>query len=795
MSSVKAEDTKRGGFDQIGKSIPRKEDARLLRGQGVYVDDIEVPGALHACFVRSPHAHARIARMDTSRAQALPGVVAVLDGYVINKWTGSLKLAPPIEGLQPTEMTTLPVDKVRFHGDPVACVVATDRYVAEDAAELVDVEYDVLEAVTSYDAALADGAPLVDETLSSNLVSHQKFEAGDIARRKAEAHRIVEASFAMQRMTHIPIETRGCIAVWDDGRQHLTMHIGSQAPHPMRSALAGRLKLAEHQVTITSPDVGGAFGQKIIVYREEITVAALARYLKRPVRWREDRLENLSSSLQARENTVLTRAAVDRDGRILSLEAEIREDFGAYCFYPANYLARVIGMILTGPYRIQDFAFEVKIALTNKCGAGPMRAPMAITSLVMDGTLDAVARELDLDPAEVRRVNMLRAADFPFAMPTGEMLEDVTPSECFERGLEEVDYSGFRTRQAEDREKGIYRGIGICNVIESTTYGSAFYKAAGIPGSGHEAAWVKIEPSGAIRASAGLMGTGQSYETPYAQAVAEGLGVDASEVEVLLGNTDIAPYGMGARGSRGATAGGGTLFLTALDLKTKMLDIAAALLGLNSASELEMRGGKVLRHVAGEWTEAGLGLVDIARTAYLDPLKLPEGMQPGLEMHRAWDPPQMTYSNAAHFCQVTLDAATGRIDIDRYLIVEDCGTVLNPLVVEGQQQGATVLGIGGVLLEHMVYDESGQNLCGTLADYMIPTACEAPEIEVIGQHTPNRRTPAGIKGMAEGGVMGATGAVNNAVNDALRPFGVVAERQPLSPDYIRSLLRGKAPSR
>jgi len=392
MSEVKAEDTRREGFDQIGKPMLRKEDARLLSGKGTYVDDIEIAGALHACFVRSPHAHARIAGFDLEDAKAVPGVVAVVTGQEVNGWTNGLKLAPPIEGLQPTGMTTLPLDKVRFHGDPVACVVATDRYVAEDAAELVYVDYDVLDAVTSYESALAEGAPLVDETLPSNLVSRQKFEAGDIVRRKAEAHRIVEASFAMQRMTHLPIETRGCIALWDDGRQHLTMHIGSQAPHPMRSTLAGRLNLGEHQVTVASPDVGGAFGQKIIVYREEITVAALARHLKRPVRWREDRLENLSASMQARENTVRTRAAVDRDGRILSLEADIVEDFGAYCFYPANYIARVIGMILTGPYRIQDYAFEVKIALTNKCGAGPMRAPMAITSLVMDGTLDAVAR-------------------------------------------------------------------------------------------------------------------------------------------------------------------------------------------------------------------------------------------------------------------------------------------------------------------------------------------------------------------------------------------------------------------
>jgi carbon-monoxide dehydrogenase large subunit len=446
-------------------------------------------------------------------------------------------------------------------------------------------------------------------------------------------------------------------------------------------------------------------------------------------------------------------------------------------------------MILTGPYRIDDYAFEVKVALTNKVGSGPMRAPMAIASLVMDGTLDAVARELGLDPATVRRVNMLRPTDLPWTMPTGERLEDVTPFECFERALEAFDYQGSRARQAADREGGIYRGLGICNVVESTTYGSAFYKAAGIPGSGHEAAWVKVEPSGQVRASAGLMGTGQSYETPYAQVVAEGLGVDPSEVDIVLGNTDVAPYGMGARGGRGATAGGGTLYLAALDLKAKVLDIAAAQLGLNSAGQLDVKRGRVLRQAGGKWSDAGLGLADVARIAYLDPLKLPAGTLPGLELHRTWDPPPMTYSNATHLCEVVIDPRTGQIRIGRYLVVEDCGTALNPKLVDGQQVGATVMGISGVLFEHMVYDDSGQNLCGTLADYLIPTAAEVPEIEVIGLHTPNRSTPAGIKGMAEGGVMGAIGAVNNAVNDALAPLGVTAMRQPLSPDYVRSLLR------
>ncbi|MCZ7660333.1 MAG: xanthine dehydrogenase family protein molybdopterin-binding subunit [Xanthobacteraceae bacterium] len=775
----------------IGAPLPRKEDYRFLTGQGRYLDDVAVPGALHAHFVRSPHAHARIVGIDVAAARKAPGVVAVVTGRELAEWTTPLRMAPPIEGLQPVEMATLPTDKVRFVGDPVACIVARDRYLAEDAAELVEVAYEPLTPVPDVARALAPGAPLVDETLASNLVSHQAFTAGDPARRFAEAAAVVEASFHQHRQTHAPIETRGCCAVWDAGRAHLTLHIGSQVPHPLRTTLARRLRLAESQVTVISPDIGGGFGQKIALYREELTVAALARALKRPVRWREDRGENLLAASHAREDSARTRAAVDRDGRILALELEIVEDFGAYCFYPANYLARVVAMILTGPYRVSDYAFSVQVALTNKCGNGPMRAPMAITSWIMDGTIEAIARRLGLDPVEVRRTNMLRASELPYAMPTGEVLEDVTPRETLEDALAAFDLAGFRVRQREDRARGIHRGLGICCVVESTTYGSAFYKAAGIAGSGHEAGWVKIEPSGAVNASVGLMASGQGYETAFAQVVGDVLSVDPGAVRIHLGNTDTAPYGMGSRGARGGTAGGSVLFLAAQALRDKVLAIAAALLGLNSSGELRLAEAKVQRRLGGEWTETGLSLADIAHVAYLDPLRLPQGMEPGLEAHKAYDPPPMTYSNATHLCEAVVDVRTGGVRLARYLVVEDCGTVLNQQIVTGQQHGAIAMGIGGVLLEEVVYDEDGQNRSGSFADYLLATAVEIPPIEVISRHTPNRRTPTGSKGMAEGGVMGAIGAVMSAVNDALAPFGVVAERQPLTPPYIRSLLRGK----
>jgi carbon-monoxide dehydrogenase large subunit len=781
-------------FRSIGRAELRREDRRLLTGRGRFIDDIEVRSALHACFVRSPHAHARILSIDTAAALQMPGVVAVLTGKDLAQHTTRHRMAPPIAGLQPVEMDTLPIDKVRFHGDPVACVIARDRYVAEDAAEQVVVEYETLPVVATMWQALAPDAPLVDDTLASNLLSHQSATHGEVDAALRSAHRVVESTFSQHRQTHLPIETRGCIATWDAGRQHLTFQVGTQAPHPYRTALAARLRLSESQVSVCSPDVGGAFGQKIALYREELTVAAAAMRLHRTVRWREDRMENLMASSQAREDHCRTRAAVDAEGRVLALELEIVEDFGAYSFYPGNYLARVVAMIVTGPYRIANYRYDVKVVLSNKTGNGPMRAPMAVTSWVMEGTMDAIARELRLDPVAVRRLNMLQSHEYPYTMATGEVLADITPRETMEAALAAIDYDAFRLRQAQARQRGEYLGLGLCTVVESTTYGSRFYKAAGIPGSGHEAAWVRIEPSGAVNASVGLGATGQGYETSLAQAVADGLGVASSCVKLHLGHTDIAPYGMGSRGARGATAGGGTLYLCAQEARRAVLAIAAHRLEV-PVDTLRLAEGRVEHGEAGLWADAGMTLADVARLAYFDPLTLPPGMKPGLEFHTTYEPPPMTYSNSTHACVVRLDVATGAVHIERYLAAEDCGTVLSPVVVQGQQHGAIAMGLSGALLEHVEYDpQTGQNLSGSLADYLVATACEIPRLELIAMHTPSRSTPGGMKGMAEGGVMGAIGAVTCAVNDALAPFGIVADRQPLTPIYLRSLLRDKQPA-
>ncbi len=772
----------------VGRALPRTEDRRFLLGQGRYLDDITIPGALEVCFVRSPHAHAEIRAIDTAAARALPGVVAVITGADLAGEITTLRMAPAITGVRPTEIAPLPSDKVRFVGDPVACVIACDRYVAEDAAELVEVDYVPLPAIASMAGAAAEDAALVDATVPHNLVAEESFSAGDPEGAFRRAAQVVEARFVQHRQTHLPIETRGIACVFDPGREHLTVHTGNQAPHPLRTALAARLGLSESQITVISPDVGGGFGQKIALLREELVVAALARRLGRPVRWREDRLENLLASLHAREETVTVQAAVDGLGRLLGLRARIEADMGAYCFFPANYMMRVVGMILPGPYRLRDYAFDLRVHLTNKCPAGPMRAPMAITSWVMEGTMDAIARALDADPVEIRRRNLLEDADLPYVTATGERYHSISSRGTMEAALDGLDYVAFRAAQAERRDRGELVGLGICNVVESTTYGSAFYKAAGIPGSGHETATVKVEPSGACSVAVGLMTSGQGYETTLAQAAAEGLGVDPGAVRVLIGNTDIAPYGMGARGSRGAAAGGGAAYLAGRRLQEKVLAIAAHLLNRNSSDGLALEAGHVMQRAGGGLQPSGLTLADIARVAFLDPLGLPDGMEPGLHVTTSYDPPPMTYSNSTHLCAIAVDRVTGMVRIERYLAAHDSGTVINPLVVEGQLHGAIAMGLSGALFEELVYDDQGQMLSGSLADYLIATATELPAIELIEHARPDAMTPLGIKGMAEGGVMGSIGAVCNAVADALAPLGICIDSQPLTPARLSALI-------
>jgi carbon-monoxide dehydrogenase large subunit len=760
----------------VGAALSPRETRRLVLGRGRYVGDLSAPGLLHAAFVRSPHAHARIVDIDVDAARRSPGIVAVLTGCDLARLTAPLRIAPPIEGLLPMEMATLPTDKVRFVGDPVACVVGDDRYLVEDACARVAVDYAPLAAVVDPERAQDPSLPRVDETVPDNRAYAGVFAHGDVDAALRAADRVVDVRFHQGRQTHAPMEPRGCLASWLPGDDTLTFWHSTQIPHPMRSALAARLGVPESAVRVITPDVGGGFGQKIPLYREELTTAAASRLLGRPVRWIETRRENLLAALHAREDRVDVRAAVTADGTLLGIDVRILTDFGAYAYFPANYMARVVGMMIPGAYRLRDYRYAITAVLTNKCPAGPYRAPMLICSWVTEGTIDAVARALALDPVEVRRRNMLDERDLPYTTATALRYRSVYPRETLERALAGFDYAERRREQAAARGAGRIVGIGVATYVEPNTYGSEFYKTAGIAGSGHDAALVRIEPSGAVSAQIGVVSQGQGHLTTVAQALADELAVPIDTVRVHAGDTAAAPYGMGTRGSRGGVVSAGAALGAAGVVKDKLLRIAAHLLEA-SVDDLELADGRV--HVRGA-TAAGLTIAQLAQKAYLAPTELPPDMEPGLEATHAFDPPALTFSSGTHVCEVEIDPETGRLTIPRYTIVEDCGRMLNPRVVEGQLHGATAQGLGGALLEEIVYDGEGQNLSATFMEYALPVASALPSFETAHLDRPDPGTPLGMKGMAEGGVMGASAAISNAVADALAPLGRDARRQPFT---------------
>jgi len=769
----------------VGAALSPRETKKLVLGRGSYIGDLTAPGLLHAAFVRSPHAHARILRIDVDAARRQPGIVAVLTGHDLARVTAPLRIAPPIDGLLPMEMPTLPADKVRFVGDPVACVIGEQRYHVEDACTLVDVAYEPLPAVVDPERAQDPGLPLVDDTIPANRAYAGVFASGDVAAALDAADRVVAVRFHQGRQTHVPLEPRGCLASWLAGDETLTFWHSTQIPHPIRSALAARLGISESAVRVITPDVGGGFGQKIPLYREELTTAAASRLLGRPVRWIETRRENLLASLHAREDIVDVRAAMKSDGTILGLDVKILTDFGAYAYFPANYMARVIGMMIPGAYRLRAYRYAITAVLTNKCPAGPYRAPMLICSWVTEGTIDAVARALALDPIEVRRRNMLAESDLPYTTATELIYRSVYPRDTLERALAAFDYEDRRREQARARAAGRIAGIGVATYVEPNTYGSEFYKTAGIPGSGHDAAIVRIEPSGAVAAQIGIVSQGQGHLTTVAQALADELTVPIEQIRVQSGDTAAAPYGMGTRGARGGVVSAGAALGAARVLKQKLLRIAAHLLEA-PLEDLELVEGAI--RVRGTPTSR-ITLAQLAQKAYFAPTDLPAGMEPGLEATHAFDPPPLTFSSGTHICQIEIDPETGGLTIPRYTIVEDCGRMLNPRVVEGQLHGATAQGLGGALLEEVVYDLDGQNRSATLLDYAIPTAALMPSFEIEHLERLDPNTPLGMKGMAEGGVMGASAAISNAVADALAPLGVAAGRQPFTARRLAEALR------
>jgi len=767
-------------FRYVGRGLPRVEDDRLLRGRVSFLDDVRLPGMLHVAFVRSPLAHAELRRVDTAAAAQLDGVTAVVTGADL---PGELEIVTGSSRPEAGEWRRplLARDRVRYVGEPVAAVAACSRYVAEDACELVAVEYEPLEPVVDAERALEPDAPLLHERHGSNNFAHVEFEHGDVDAAFARAAHVFRKRFHFGRTHAAPLEARGGAADWSGD---LTFWSSTQMPFLVRSMIARLYRLPETGVRVIVPAVGGGFGLKVHLYVEEAILPFLSRLVAAPVKWAEDRYEHLAASGHSKEVLCDLELATTDDGSFLGLRGRFLGDGGAHQGHPWSSLIDPLcaAAMLPGVYEVDAVAYEVDAAATNKCPSTAYRG-VGWTSgqAAREALIDDAARTLGLDPIELRLRNCLPDGE-PSVSATGCRYDGGSYRASLRRIRELVDYEGFRERQLRLRGQGRFVGIGFSPFVEQGGWAAQIAADQGFPGSGYlDSVCVTVEPDGSVTLATGLQSNGQGHETTLAQIAADGLGVRPEDVRVVQGDTATGAYSTGSWGSRTAVIAGGSILRAADDVRAKLLEIAAAELEA-AAGDLQVEDGLV--SVRGS-PDRALSVASVAAAAYAG--RVPSGLEPSLTSTRSYDPPA-TYSNACIACVVEVDAETGRTTVERLVAVEDCGTVVNPLVVDGQVAGAVAQGVGAILYEGLPYDADGQFLAGSLGEFLYPTAPELPDVEVDHLATPSPVTEGGIKGMGEGGLIGAPAAVVNAVADALEPFGVAIDRTPLRPCDILALI-------
>lgn len=774
----------------IGARVRRLEDPRVLRGHARYVDDVRLPGALSVAFARSPHAHARIASIDLERARRAPGVRAVFAAADLGGWLEPLRVehdagsgAPPH---RPVVWPVLACGEARFVGEAVAAVVGEDRALAEDGAGLVEVDWEPLEAAVDVEQAARPDAPRVHADWPDNVFQRHAVSLGDVTAAFRSAAVVVSERFRTGRHMALPMEGRGIVASWDAGSRSLSVWASTQMPHVLRAEIARALGLGEPAVRVIATDVGGGFGLKAHVFPEELLVAALARRLAAPVEWIEDRREHLTASQHAKDQIVRAELAVTRDGTLLGLRAHVTCDIGAYSEYPwPTFEANVTPMAMPGPYKVAAFAYETTSVATHKCSIGSYRGvgqPIGVFAL--ERLVDMAAEKLGLDRMEVRRRNMITREEHPYRTVHGTEIESGSHRECLDRALEMIDAGRLGERKAAARARGKRRGLGVASYVEATAPNSAAWQMLGPAAAGFEPAMVRMETDGGVTVAVGVNSQGQGHETVFAQIAADRLGVPLSEVRVLQGDTAATPRGWVTGGSKSAVATGGAVRRAAEKLRAKLL-AAASRLSEIPASDLELADGGVWRR-GGEAPVAAIR--DVARTVWLARAGLAAEEEPGLEVTVRYEPPPITHSNATHAAEIEVDVETGQIEIVRYVVVEDCGTVLNPTIVEGQIQGGVAQGIGSALYEEAVYDDDGQFLTGTLMDYLPPTAPDVPRVEIAHVETPSPYTEGGVKGMGEGGAIAPPAAIANALADALGDLSPRVNRIPLTPERVLGIV-------
>jgi carbon-monoxide dehydrogenase large subunit len=766
----------------IGAPLRRKEDPRLLRGDGVYVADVQVAGALHAAFVRSPYAHARVRSVDLAAARQQPGVVAAYAYADVADVAKPLPMLVPHRALHPRMPYPLARDKVRYVGEVVAMVVAEDAYLAEDAAEAVVVEYDELPALASGAQALAPDAPRLHDDLEHNAAVDLQHGTGDVERAFAEADLVIEEHFSVGRISGQPLEPRGCLALWEDTKlgPTLTLWDSTQSPHTARRVLADIFGLPQQAVRVIAPDVGGGFGIKNRFYQEEAAVAIAAQKLARPVRWVEDRREDLITTYQARDQVHESAIAVRRDGTILGLRDTFIADQGAYTPFglvvPFNTTTT-----LPGPYHLPNYDAHMRVAYTSKPPIAPYRAagrPQGV--LVMERLLDLAARALGIDRAEIRFRNMIQPHEFPYDLGlkdrdgTAIVYDSGNHPETLRQALDLIGYKTFAIDQEAARRQGRYLGLGLASYVESTGRGP------------FEGATVRVEPTGRVMVLTSSAPQGQSHETTLAQICAERLGVAPEAVTVVTGDTSAIPLGLGTYASRTAVVAGNATSQAAAAVREKALRVAAHLLEA-APSDLALDDGEITVRGAPDRT---LPLADVARTLSAPPpaFLFPPDLEPGLEATTYFHPEGNAYAGGTHAAIVEVDVETGQVEIHRYVVAHDCGVVINPLVADGQTQGGVAQGIGTALYEEMVYDENAQPLTASYMDYLLPTSMEVPSMLMSHLETPSPLNAEGFKGLGEGGAMPVPAVIANAVADALLPLGVRIRDLPLTPRRLHALI-------
>lgn len=766
-------------FRYIGQSEPRLEDRRFLTGTGKYVADIRLPAMLSAAVLRSEVAHARIVAIDARRARELPGVVAVFTAADLGAVGGIPMRLAPREALRRCFQKPLAADKVRYVGEPLALVVASDRYVAEDALELIDVTLEALPAVADLRAARRPDASVVHSSLEGNIAEHIVMRVGDPEEALRRAPVRLKATLSIQRHTAIPMETRGVLAAYDAGTDTLTIWGAAKVPHFNRQILSELMNVPEDTIRMVEGDVGGGFGVRGEFYPEDFLVPWAAKRLGRPLQWIEDRREHMMATNHSRGQTHDVEVGVRRDGTIEALVTRGVVDMGAYIRTNGFVVPERAAAFIPGPYRIRQFLAEIDCVMTTKTPTGSYRGPGRYeASFVRERTLDLIARELNLDPADVRRRNFVRAEEMPYNVGTKAFGHDVVwdsgdyPA-VFETALRSVRYEELRKEQVAARARGRYIGIGLAPFVEKSGVGP------------WETARVRIDGSGVVVVYTGVTSVGQGMETVLAQICAEQLGVPPSAIRVHHGDTAVVPMGSGAYGSRGTVTGGTALWDAAGKLREKMLVLAAHRLEV-SAKDLELRDGAVLL----PGTDVKMSFRELARAA-MPGQKMPEGIEPGLDTSSVYVVHETPNPHGVHVAVVEVDVALGAVKVLRYLIAYDIGVAVNPMLVEGQLVGGFAQGLGGALLEEMAYSEDGQLLSGSFMDYLLPTAMEMPHrVDVcLLQEARSPHNALGLKGAGEGGTVGVGAAIANAIEDALAPLGVRVHALPVSPDNLRRLIR------